>query len=177
MSGDQRPTFGDLLCRARQAAGLTQVELAERAQLSVRGINDLERGARQTPRKDTVALLAAALGLTDGGGTDFEAAARRAGTAGKDTSLAASHGGETTVPTPPTGTVTLLSTDIESSTCLLQELGITRYAVLEGGWHAGHSPPILTMAQTTTANVAQVYPRMRPIIAKMRCDVAASAGC
>jgi transcriptional regulator with XRE-family HTH domain len=62
---DMRSTpFGELLRRARQAAGLTQAELAERAGLSVRGINDLERGARQTPRRDTVALLAQALDLT-----------------------------------------------------------------------------------------------------------------
>jgi transcriptional regulator with XRE-family HTH domain len=57
MSGDQRLPFGELLRRHRQAAGLTQVELAERAQLSMRGVNDLEHGARQHPRKDTVALL------------------------------------------------------------------------------------------------------------------------
>jgi len=32
--------------RARQSAGLAHEELAERAQLSARGINDLERGVR-----------------------------------------------------------------------------------------------------------------------------------
>ncbi len=57
--------FGERLRRARQAAGLTQAELAERAGLSRRGINDLERGVRRHPRQDTVALLAQALGLSD----------------------------------------------------------------------------------------------------------------
>src|SRR5215469_1929781 len=38
--------FGDLLRRHRQANGLTQAELAERAGLSWRGINDLERGVQ-----------------------------------------------------------------------------------------------------------------------------------
>jgi predicted ATPase/transcriptional regulator with XRE-family HTH domain len=54
-------SFGDVLRRARIAAGLTQAALAERAGLSVRGISDLERGVNRTPRKDTVALLAEAL--------------------------------------------------------------------------------------------------------------------
>ena len=44
-------TFGDLLRHHRQAAGLTQQELAERAGLSVHGIQKLERGA--TRRVDT----------------------------------------------------------------------------------------------------------------------------
>jgi len=68
--------FGDLLRHYRLAAGLTQAELAERAGLSVRGINDLERGARQTPRKETVALLADALRLTDDARVRFASASR-----------------------------------------------------------------------------------------------------
>ncbi|MFN8512123.1 MAG: helix-turn-helix transcriptional regulator [Chloroflexia bacterium] len=38
--------------------------MAERARLSVRAISDLERGARRTPRPETIALLADALGLS-----------------------------------------------------------------------------------------------------------------
>src|SRR5262249_22052922 len=57
-------SFGDLLRRYRLAAGLTQDELAERAQMSVCGISDLERGFRQIPRRSTVDLLADALRLT-----------------------------------------------------------------------------------------------------------------
>src|SRR5262245_19803229 len=64
-SGASPQPFGDLLRRSRLAAGLTQAELAERAGLSVRGINDLERGARRAPHKETVALLADALALQD----------------------------------------------------------------------------------------------------------------
>jgi predicted ATPase/transcriptional regulator with XRE-family HTH domain len=69
-------SFGDLLRHHRLAAGLTQGELAERAGLSVRGINDLERGVRLHPRKDTVALLADALALTGEDRAAFAAAAR-----------------------------------------------------------------------------------------------------
>jgi transcriptional regulator with XRE-family HTH domain len=50
-------TFGDLLRRHRQDAGLTQEELAARTGLSVRGLSDLERGVRTIPRRDTLRLL------------------------------------------------------------------------------------------------------------------------
>src|ERR687886_804407 len=55
--------FGDVLRQLRLEAGLTQEELAERAGLSTRGLSDLERGLRRTPRLGTVRLLAEALGL------------------------------------------------------------------------------------------------------------------
>jgi tetratricopeptide (TPR) repeat protein/transcriptional regulator with XRE-family HTH domain len=72
----ESPSFGDLLRRYRKLAELTQEELAERAHLSVRGISDLERGARHAPRADTLALLLEALGLLGPGRAEFEAAAR-----------------------------------------------------------------------------------------------------
>lgn len=56
-------TFATLLRRHRLAAGLTQESLAERAGLSARGIQDLERGARTAPRAETIRMLADALGL------------------------------------------------------------------------------------------------------------------
>jgi predicted ATPase/transcriptional regulator with XRE-family HTH domain len=59
----QPPAFADLLKRYRVAAGLTQEGLAERAQISVRALSDLERGIRRYPYKHTVQLLAEALGL------------------------------------------------------------------------------------------------------------------
>ena len=57
------PPFGALLKQYRQAAGLTQERLAERAGLSVRAISDLERGVNRTPRQETLDLLAQALRL------------------------------------------------------------------------------------------------------------------
>jgi len=56
-------TFGDVPRRCRAAAGLTQEELAEKAALSAKGIGDLERGARQHPRRETMHLLADVLRL------------------------------------------------------------------------------------------------------------------
>ena len=68
--------FGDLLRRHRIAAGLTQEALAERAGLSTRGISDLERGARELPRKDTLRLLLQALDLAPADRAALVAAAR-----------------------------------------------------------------------------------------------------
>jgi predicted ATPase/DNA-binding XRE family transcriptional regulator len=61
----ERGGFGNLLRRYRIAAGLTQQELAERAGLSARGVQDLERGIRRSPHPDTTRRLAEALGLRD----------------------------------------------------------------------------------------------------------------
>jgi transcriptional regulator with XRE-family HTH domain len=61
----EEASFGAVLRGHRLSQDLTQEALAERAGLSRRGIADLERGARSTPYRDTVARLAAALGLSD----------------------------------------------------------------------------------------------------------------
>src|SRR5919205_261441 len=55
---------GTLLRRYREAAGLSQEELAERAGLSARGVSDLERVLRRTPYPATMRRLAAALALS-----------------------------------------------------------------------------------------------------------------
>ncbi|HEY7834797.1 MAG TPA: tetratricopeptide repeat protein [Ktedonobacterales bacterium] len=97
--------FGVVLRRQRRAVGLTQEELAARAGLSARGIADLERGARHTPRRDTVELLARALG----GSQEIEAvlfaalaAARRATTPASAADATASDSGGTTAGAPRT---------------------------------------------------------------------------
>lgn len=69
-------SFGSLLRSLRTAAGLTQEELAEVAQVSYRSISDLERGVSQSPRRETARLLADALRLSGGDRARFEAAAR-----------------------------------------------------------------------------------------------------
>src|SRR5438067_1919956 len=89
--------FGVLLKRYRVAAGLTQDELAARAELSPRGISDLERGVRKRPHPATRERLAGALELAlydrelflDGGGPSLES------------TVAASVGGF--LGAPPTG--------------------------------------------------------------------------
>ena len=132
-----QPTFGELLRRYRLVRRLTQAELAERAGLSTRGINDLERGARTAPRRDTVTLLAGALDLSVEERAAFLAAARRPPTIEpryqpgeapfqpSEHLLAATSSSHHAL--LPTGTVTFLFTDIEHSTQILQRLG-DRYA-------------------------------------------------
>jgi predicted ATPase/transcriptional regulator with XRE-family HTH domain len=70
--------FGAMLRQLRSAAALSQEALAERAGLSRHGISDLERGARLTPRLETVRLLADALALEAADRTALLAAARPA---------------------------------------------------------------------------------------------------
>jgi len=72
----KRPAFGELLRATRVAGGLTQDQLAERARISVQAISALERGARQAPRRDTLALLTQALELDGEALSEFEATAR-----------------------------------------------------------------------------------------------------
>jgi predicted ATPase/DNA-binding XRE family transcriptional regulator len=72
---DLSESFGELLRRARLEAGLTQEELAERAEVSDRGVRYLEHGLRR-PSRDTVERLGRALALNAGEQATFRAAAR-----------------------------------------------------------------------------------------------------
>lgn len=76
---DGAGAFGRLLQRHRQAAGLSQEELAERAGLSRRGISDLERGVRRSPYPETVRRLADCLDLPGPERAVLLAASKRAG--------------------------------------------------------------------------------------------------
>ncbi len=93
------PIFGDMLRRSRLETGMTQEELAERAALSVRGISDLERGVILRPQRETVRLLAEALGLVGEDRTRFEQAAR---TPPGRSSLDPTHVGSHNLPAPST---------------------------------------------------------------------------
>ena len=65
-TGDgRRADFATQLRLAREAAGLTQDELAERAGISPNAVGGLERGEHRRPYPATVRALAAALGLSD----------------------------------------------------------------------------------------------------------------
>jgi class 3 adenylate cyclase/tetratricopeptide (TPR) repeat protein len=71
------PIFGDVLRQLRRAASLTQEELAARANLSPRGLSDLERGVNRHPRRETLLALAAAFDLSEQERDRLFAAARR----------------------------------------------------------------------------------------------------
>ena len=63
----------------REAAGLTQEELAEKAGLRAKSISDLERGVRKHPYPHTVRSLADALKLSEGERTALFAAVPKRG--------------------------------------------------------------------------------------------------
>lgn len=79
MSGDgsgSLSSFAALVQQWRHAANMTQEGLAERSGLSPRSIQNLESGRVSRPRRDSVRLLADALGLTGQARVEFEHAAR-----------------------------------------------------------------------------------------------------
>lgn len=112
MAIGQRTPFGELLRRHREAAGLSQEDLAEKAGLTAKGISALERGERRHPYPHTVQLLADALDLSADQRTSFIAAVpgRGAGSASASTISAVSarpgqdgpDGRASALPVPPT---------------------------------------------------------------------------
>ncbi len=64
MGGARTADFGARLRRLREAAGLTQEELASRAGLSAKAVSALERGERKRPYPHTIGALADALELS-----------------------------------------------------------------------------------------------------------------
>jgi transcriptional regulator with XRE-family HTH domain len=68
--------FATLLGDLRRTAGLTQQELADRANIGVRTLRDLETGRAIRPQRSTIDLLAAALDLAGPDRTGFLEAAR-----------------------------------------------------------------------------------------------------
>src|SRR5580658_8557598 len=81
--GDREP-FGLWLRRRREAAGLTQEELAERSGLSARTIGNLERDRSRKPYPRSVRLVACALGLAESASDELVAHCRASGTAQSD---------------------------------------------------------------------------------------------
>jgi len=69
-------TFARLLRQLRRDAGLSQQQLAEKALVALRTINDLERGIALTARQETATRLADALELTGAGRASIMAFAR-----------------------------------------------------------------------------------------------------
>jgi transcriptional regulator with XRE-family HTH domain len=62
MSKSSKPSFGDLLKKLREGAGLSQRQLAEKAGMHQFGVAKLEQGLRE-PSWATVQALAGALGV------------------------------------------------------------------------------------------------------------------
>jgi predicted ATPase/DNA-binding XRE family transcriptional regulator len=71
----ERLPFGKLLRQLRIDARLSQEALAERARISLDTVGALERGRRQAPHRDTLALISEGLGLAPEDHARLEAAA------------------------------------------------------------------------------------------------------
>ncbi len=99
MSSGQDASFGKKLRQLREASGLTQEELAERAGLTPKGVGALERGERRHPYPNTVRALADALGLKGAERASFTGSVARRVKAPGHQPPAAPH---LSLPTPPT---------------------------------------------------------------------------
>ena len=77
MVADQEMPFGARLRALRDAAGMSQEELAEQAGLTANAVGSLERGERRRPYPHTVRALADALNLAEADREAFFAAAGR----------------------------------------------------------------------------------------------------
>lgn len=76
----QEAGLGGVLGRFRQAANLTQHELAALAGLSLGAVRDLEQGRTRRPANDTLTALSMALGLNSAQVGELERAAAARGT-------------------------------------------------------------------------------------------------
>jgi len=144
------------LRRYRVAAGLSQETLAERSGLSVRGISDLERGARRFPRLETVRMLADALHLTELERTALLAAARPEldGDVPEPVRLAKTDRPLTLrpLPIPPTRSIGR-DAEIERITALFRT-GATRLITLTGQGGIGKSRLGLSIARALSSELA-----------------------
>jgi class 3 adenylate cyclase len=122
----QPSPFGALLRRYRRRAGLTQEELAERAELSPRGLIYLERDERH-PQPGTARRLADALGLSDQERTAFLASIEDA---------EATDGEEPGESLAATGIRTFLIADMRGYTAFTEEHGDEAAAELARGFAA-----------------------------------------
>lgn len=142
-------SFADCLRHLRQSAGLSQMELANRAGVSLRGISDLERGVRRAPHLTTVRLLADALELDDADRQLLLAAARP----GRVLEMqAGARAGVAALPTPLTS---LVGRERELA-ALLALLGAaeTRLVTLTGAGGIGKTRLAIAVAERLAGDFA-----------------------
>ncbi len=149
MSPEQEPSFGVRLRQLREAAGLTQEELAGRASLTPHAVSDLERGKRRHPYPHTVRSLAEALELPEDERASLFASVPRRGAA----TPAAPTGAP--VPAPPIPPTLLVGRerDVAAVRSLL-ESGDARLVTLTGPGGVGKT----RLALEVIRDAADLYP-------------------
>jgi predicted ATPase/DNA-binding XRE family transcriptional regulator len=143
--GPGSSAFGALLRGYRLAAGLSQQTLAERARMSTQGVGALERGDRRTPQRETLALLAGALGLSDDQRRAFEDAAKRAAVVRRSSSLSVGLWPDTTIASLPFALTSFVGREAELAeiTALVRE---HRMVTLTGAGGVGKTQTALHVA-------------------------------
>ncbi len=147
-------SFGTILRHLRTVAAISQEELAERAGLSVRGISDLERGARAAPRLETVRLLADALQLEPADRAALLAAARPEPRTPAPAPAAESEEVLETARLPePLTSLVGRETELRAITDMLRQSGV-RLLTLTGPGGVGKTRLAIAIARATAAEFA-----------------------
>jgi predicted ATPase/transcriptional regulator with XRE-family HTH domain/Tfp pilus assembly protein PilF len=141
--------FGQLLKRHRQALGLSQRTLAQRAGIDEKSISALESGARRSPKSGSLARLVRALGLT---GADARALT------GAATRSAADHGPDPAPPPTaldsPVAHQPLVGREEEIVALVERLLGGTRLLTLTGPGGIGKTTLAVGVANRLVASFA-----------------------
>lgn len=149
MATRERSAFGSLLRSYRVEAGLSQERLAEHAGLSERGISNLERGERKSPRLETVRMLADALDLSAEDRIPLFRAARPMDNGAQARARAdAPEPAQSSLPVPPTP---LVGREHEIATIVeLLEGDVPRLVTLTGTGGVGKTRMALEVAATVS---------------------------
>ena len=154
-------SFGALLRSLRQAASLSQEELAQRARLSVKAVGALERGERLRPYPNTVRALADALGAsTETRAALMDSAARR-GLADGHATAGPEEPAERTAPAA-------VDSDQQAAAWEIYVELVTRIAVVELGAEQGVLREALGSLHTLFGTIRTILRRHGPSVARAR---------